>query len=234
MTHRLIPLAALLASLCTAGAQAAEYADVVSATPVTTTVSAPRRVCRDEQQVVQFAPSGAGAVIGAIAGGVLGHQIGGGFGQAVATGLGAVAGSAIGNQVEANNTPAAELPVRRCQTVNRVESRVVGYDVMYDYAGQRYSTRMARDPGKRMAIDVRPADSGSDSLPVPVADGGTNPAADASAWQEVPAAPQTVYYTPAPGYVVAPPTVVLSPFIGFGLGYYGGYYGGYRGHGRWH
>ena len=29
MTHRLIPLAALLASLCTAGAQAAEYADVV-------------------------------------------------------------------------------------------------------------------------------------------------------------------------------------------------------------
>ena len=237
MTHRSIPLAALLASLCAVSAQAAEYADVVSATPVSATVSVPRRVCRDEQQVLQPAPSGAGAVIGAIAGGVLGHQIGGGFGQALATGLGAVAGSAIGNQVEANNTPSAEVPVRRCQTVNRVESRVVGYDVMYDYAGQRYSTRMARDPGKRMAIDVRPAESGRDNLPVPLADGGANPVADASAWQEVPAAPQAVYYTQAPGYVVAPPAVYLSPFIGFGLGYYGGYYGGfyggYRGHGRW-
>ena len=239
----LIPLAAAVcAAFAGTNVQAAEYADVVSATPVATAVSVPRRVCRDEQQVVQHAPSGAGALIGAIAGGVLGHQIGGGIGQAVATGLGAVAGSAIGNQVEANNMPGAEVPVRRCQTLNRVESRVVGYDVMYDYAGQRYSTRMARDPGKRMAIEVRPAESGSDSLPVPAADGGANPVADASAWQEVPSAPQTVYYTQAPGYVVAPPTVYLSPFIGFGLGYYGGYYGGYhggyyggyRGHGRWH
>ena len=234
MNPRLIPIAGLLATaLGTAGAQAAEYADVLSATPVTTTVSVPRRVCRDEQQVMQPAPSGVGAVIGAIAGGVLGHQIGGGFGQAAATGLGAVAGSVIGNQVEANNAPATEVPVRRCQTVNRVESRVVGYDVMYDYAGQRYSTRMARDPGKRMAIDVRPAESGADSLPVPT-DSGASPAADASAWQAVPAAPQTVYYTQAPAYVVAPPTVYLSPFVGFGLGYYGGFYGGYRGHGRWH
>ena len=235
MNPRLIPLAGLLATaLGATGARAADYADVISATPVTTTVSVPRRVCRDEQQVVQPAPSGVGAVIGAIAGGVLGHQIGGGFGQAAATGLGAGAGSVIGNQVEANNAPATVVPVRRCQTVNRVESRVVGYDVMYDYAGQRYSTRMARDPGKRMAVDVRPAESGSDRLPVPVADGGANAVADASAWQEVPATPQTVYYTQAPGYLVAPPAVYLSPYIGFGLGYYGGYYGGYRGHGRWH
>ncbi|MBC7734106.1 MAG: hypothetical protein H7306_19815, partial [Bacteriovorax sp.] len=66
MNPRLIPIAGLLATaLGTAGAQAAEYADVLSATPVTTTVSVPRRVCRDEQQVMQPAPSGVGAVIGA-------------------------------------------------------------------------------------------------------------------------------------------------------------------------
>jgi len=223
MTHRLIPFAALLCSAV--ASQAAEFAEVVSATPVTVSVSVPRRVCRDEQQVVQPAPSGAGAVIGAIAGGVLGHQIGGGFGQAAATGLGAVAGSVIGNQVEANNTPPAEVPVRRCQTVNRVESRVVGYDVLYDYAGQRYSTRMARDPGARMAIDVRPAEAGTDTLPVP-----SEAVADASTWQAVPEAPAAVYYSPVPVLVAPPPMVYVSPFIGFGLGYYGGYYGGHR---RW-
>lgn len=131
MKHRLVPLGALLATtlspLC---AQAAEFADVVSATPVTVSMPVARRVCRDEAQLVQTAPSGAGAVIGAIAGGVLGHQIGAGFGRAAATGLGVVAGSVIGDQVEANNAPLAEVPVRRCQTVNRIESRVVGYDVI--------------------------------------------------------------------------------------------------------
>ena len=225
-------------------ARATEYADVVSATPVTVRVSTPRQVCRDEAQIVQPGPSGAGAVIGAIAGAVLGHNIGAGFGRAAATGLGVVAGAAIGDQIEAINTPAAEVAVRRCQTVNRIESRVVGYEVMYDFAGQRYSTRMARDPGARMAVEVRPAEVGNDRLPVPVearADAESRwsqaapvPPAESMAVPTLPADPQTVspqarYDASEPVYIAAPPVLYLSPFIGFGLGYIGGYYGGYRG-----
>jgi uncharacterized protein YcfJ len=102
-----------------------------------------------------------GAVIGAIAGGVLGHTVGGGFGRAAATGVGAVAGSVIGNHVEANATPATEVPVRRCQSVSSCENRVVGYDAIYDYGGQRYSARLGRDPGRQLAVDVQPSDGGA-------------------------------------------------------------------------
>ena len=88
--------------------RAAEYANVISATPVTGSVAAPRQECAEGERVVQPQPSGAGAVIGAIAGGVVGNQFGHGFGRAAATGLGAVAGSAIGNNVEANANPPAD------------------------------------------------------------------------------------------------------------------------------
>ena len=108
--------AALLGA--TATASAAEYANVVSATPVTNSVAVPRQDCVQSEQVVQPQPSGAGALIGAIAGGVIGNQFGHGFGRAAATGVGAVAGSAIGNNVEANANPPSTVPVRRCRTVN--------------------------------------------------------------------------------------------------------------------
>jgi len=101
-----------------ATASAAEYAHVVSATPVTNSVAVPRQDCVQSEQLVQAQPSGAGAVIGAIAGGVIGNQFGHGFGRAAATGFGAVAGSAIGNNVEANASPPQSVPVQRCRTVN--------------------------------------------------------------------------------------------------------------------
>ena len=254
-----IATAALLGSaLAPLAARAAAYADVVSATPVTVPVSTPRQVCRNEAQVVQPGPSGAGAVIGAIAGAVLGHNVGAGFGRVAATGLGVVAGATIGDQIEASNTPAAEVAVRRCQSVSRVESRVVGYDVMYDFGGQRYSTRMARDPGARMAVEVRPAEGGNDRLPVPLAaradaeaqwsQAAPVPAPGATSMTAVPppsADPQALYPQAVysePYYIAAPPSFYLSPLIGFGLGYLGGYYGGYYGgrggyyggrHGHW-
>src|SRR5258708_7853781 len=95
--------------------QAAEYANVVSVTPVTVPVTVGQRVCNTERQVVPAQQTGAGAVIGMIAGGVLGNTIGSGGGRALATGVGAVAGSVVGNQIEANTAAAAgtEVPVQR-------------------------------------------------------------------------------------------------------------------------
>ena len=220
-------LAAIGATFAAAfDATAAELATVVSSTPVIASIAVPRQVCNDGQQIVQQRPSGAGAVLGAIAGGVIGHNLGNGFGRAAATGVGAVTGAIIGDQVEAANSPVTEVPVRRCQTVSSTEQRVVGYDVVYEYAGQRYSTRMARDPGRQMAVNVQPADAGG--LPAPLDQGRDGMPVPSSA------APQAVYYAPAPQTVYyAPSPLYLAPVIGFGLGYYGGYYSGYRGHNRW-
>ena len=224
-TQRTGALALVLGGACVAAA-AAEFATVVSATPVSAAVPVLRQKCFDSQALVQTQPSGAGALLGAIAGGVIGHNLGSGFGRAAATGVGAITGSVIGNQVEANATPPLDVPVRRCRSVTRTEERVLGYDVMYEVAGQRYSTRMARDPGRQFEVTMQSADAGGASVPAP---------ADASLMAAAAPAPTPtpVYYQPVPGpvyydYATAPPLVYVAPFIGFG--YYGG---GYRSYRRW-
>jgi uncharacterized protein YcfJ len=192
------PRVALFAALAVPvlAAHAAEYATVVSSTPVTAQVAVARTVCSNEQQVVRPATTGGGAVLGAIVGGVVGNTIGHGMGRAVATGVGAVAGSAIGNQIEANGNPPGEVTVQRCRPVSAYENRTVGYDVVYEYAGRRYATRLANDPGARMAIDVNPAAAAAPAAPAP---------ADVEAY---PAAPAAVY-APAPA-------VVVTPYVGWG------------------
>ncbi len=235
-----------------AAASAAEYANVVSATPVTGSVAAPRQDCVQGEQIVQQQPSGAGALIGAIAGGVVGNQFGHGFGRAAATGIGVVAGSAIGNNVEANASPPQAVPVRRCRTVNGYESRVIGYDVVYEYSGQRYTTRLPSDPGPRLAIDVRPVGNAPlDRVGPPASYGAVPPAyaQDAPSYSEAapayyddaPAyyAPAPVaYYAPGPAYYPAP-YYVAPAAIGLGIGYWvgrtwhRGYRSGWGGHRGW-
>lgn len=220
--------------------QAAEYATVISATPITSQVGVPRRICSDERQYMQPQSSGAGAVIGAIAGGLIGNTFGGGSGRAAATGLGAVAGAALGNSVEMNGHTARDVPVQRCQTVSSYENRAVGYDVVYEYAGRRYSTRMAQDPGREIRIDVRPAAetlSGRGSpgyldAPAYVPGPALVEAAPPAYYAPGPAyyAPAPVYYSPAPVYYGAP--AYYGPSIGIGVGV-GGYWGGGHRHRHW-
>jgi len=201
--------AAVAATALAPLAAQAEVARVISATPVMASVAVPNRVCTEEQQLVGARPSGAGAVIGAIAGGVLGHQVGGGFGRAAATGIGAVAGAAIGNGIEvnaANAYPPTAVPVQRCQTVSAYENRTVGYDVVYEYAGRRYTTRTSRDPGPEIEVDVRPAGAIADAPPQA---------------RYLDAPPPRGAYALAP-VVAAPPVVYVAPPVG----YYGGYYVG--------
>lgn len=234
-------------------AHAAEYADVVSATPVMQSVTAPRQECAQGEQIVRQQPSGGGALIGAIVGGVLGNQFGHGVGRAAATGLGVVAGSAVGNNVEAANGGTAVVPVRSCRTVSAYENRVVGYDVVYDYNGQRYTTRLPRDPGPRLAIDVRPAATPLDRVGPPATYGAVPPTTygavppvqyEAPAYVDSPIYVQSaptyyeqapVYVERAPSYYYGPPAYVGPAVIGLGLGYWvgrswhSGYRGGYRG-----
>ena len=248
---------ALLGAAASAGA--AEYATVVSATPVSGSVAAPRRDCVQADQIVQQPPSGAGALVGAIAGGVIGNQFGHGFGKAAATGVGAVAGSAIGNNVEASANPPTVVPVQRCRTVNAYESRIVGYDVVYEYHGQRYTTRLPRDPGPRLAIDIRPAAGAPLDRVGPPATYGAVPQAyaaapaysepapsyggDAPLYYDEPAPVYPARYAPAPAYYGTPyyAPAIVGPAIGIGIGYWigsswhrGYRYGGYHGGRRWH
>jgi uncharacterized protein YcfJ len=235
-TTGLVAAAALALLGASGAASAAEYATVVSSTPVTGSVTVPRQDCVQGEQLVQQPPSVAGALIGAIAGGVVGNQFGHGFGRAAATGLGAVAGSAIGNNVEANANPPAAVPVQRSRTVRMQENRIVGYDVVYEYHGQRYSTRLPQDPGARLAVDVRPAAGNAplDRVGPPDTYGAVPPAyADTAPIVDDPApvyytygAPRSYYYG-AP--VVYPAPYYAGPVIGFGIGYWAGH-AWHRGH----
>jgi len=216
--------------------QAAEFATVVSSTPVNVPMTVAQRVCSNERQVVPAQQTGAGAVLGMIAGGVIGNTIGGGSGRALATGVGAVAGAVAGNQIEANTAAAAgtEVPVQRCHVVNTSQQRTVGYDVMYEYQGQRYSTRVDHDPGSRLEV-MR----GSDGVPTPVAAAAPQPQPQPQQYgQPVPAygqaapvyAPAPVYYSPAPVVYAPAPVVYVNPYpvVNIGFGYYGGYYRRWR------
>jgi uncharacterized protein YcfJ len=223
-------------------AMATEYGRVLSSTPVTAQVLVPQQQCTDQQQQVPTPPSGAGALIGAVVGGVVGHNLSDGFGRATATGLGAVVGSVIGDRVEAGNTATTDSLARSCQTWTRTENRLIGYDVVYDYQGRRYATRLAQDPGPSLALNVNvvPASDvmGQAPLAAPEAPGAP---------QVVVLAPPSVVYVTAPNYVsygngyvsygpgygYGGPWVGALPIIAIGAyggyGYYGGRYGG-RGH----
>lgn len=207
-----LPLAGLgLAAACST-ALATEYGTVISTTAVTAQVAVPQQQCTEQQALVQPRTSGGGALLGALVGGVVGHGIGDGLGRAAATGLGAVAGSVVGDRVEAANTPAQAVPVRSCQTLTSYENRVIGYDVTYEYNGQRYLTRVAQDPGPRIALNVTVAPAS-----------GTVSATPAVVVAPVPVVPAYGYYGPYyDRYYDGGPVVTVAPRVVIG---------GYRRHG---
>ncbi len=147
-----------------------DYAKVIEVTPVVryVTVTTPVKECWEETAYYTRTRPDAGRVgktlFGAIVGGVIGHQFGSGRGNDAATIAGSLVGAAVANG--SNNRPYYQTteyarPVRRCETNYRShqEERIDGYDVLYRYHGQKYTTRMPYDPGKRLKIrvDVRPA-----------------------------------------------------------------------------
>lgn len=149
---------AILSALTLMGtvATAQEQAKVISSTPVIQQVAIPQQVCSNETIYNSNSqPSGAGAVLGALAGGAAGNTIGNGGGRAAATAVGIIGGALLGNAVEGNAHP-AQQNVQRCTTETRYENRTIGYDVVYEYAGRRYTTRMPTDPGATIPVVVQP------------------------------------------------------------------------------
>lgn len=140
-------------------ADTTQYGKVVSVDPVRKTVNNPQQVCKDEVVSHTTPPKDehrlAGTAIGAVAGGLLGNQIGGGKGKTLATVAGAVGGGYAGNRVQAsrqqgNVTSTVE---RHCSTVNNSSTKLVGYDVRYEYKGVTRTVRMDHDPGDRVKVE---------------------------------------------------------------------------------
>lgn len=135
-----------------------KYAKVVSVDPVRTTVNNPKQVCRDEVVSHTAPPKDqhqiAGTAIGAVLGGVLGNQVGGGKGKTLATVAGAVGGGYAGKKVQESRQHGTVTTTteRHCDTVNNTSSKIVGYDVRYEYNGVTRTVRMDHDPGDRVQV----------------------------------------------------------------------------------
>ncbi len=214
--------------LATAGlgatlAQAAEYGHVISSTPVLEQVSVPHQVCTTTQVQSQVR-TGGGALIGAVVGGALGNQFGRGNGRTASTLIGAVGGGLVGDQIEAQHYGSYPVTqnVQQCRTENTFESRTVAFNVLYEYAGQRYTVQTPQHPGKRIALQVSPVSQVVAHHPV----GVQAFAQPVSVYYDAPPV-QTVTYQPV--NYVRPAVVVAAPVY---EAYPRPYYGSHRWHHR--
>lgn len=131
---------------------------------------------------------GGGALVGGVVGGLLGNRIGNGRGKETElTVAGALLGAAIGANANRGRADRHERwdrwdrrgrwdrwdryerdarswraePVRRCEVTweSRPVERVDGYEVVYRYAGRRFTKVVDDHPGERMRVrvDLEPA-----------------------------------------------------------------------------
>ena len=123
---------------------------VISATPAYRTQMRDRQVC--DSAPAAGGHGTAGTVIGGVAGGLLGNQVGKGNGRTLATVAGALGGALAGNAIGSNVQSAPE-----CRTVSEQQQVVVGYDVVYDFSGQRGRVTLPSQPGPTIVVEVRPS-----------------------------------------------------------------------------
>ena len=156
----------LLAMSTAANAEFYDYAKVISSQPIVryVTVKTPVRECWQDTEYYSAYDHRRGTagrtLAGAIIGGVIGHQFGSGRGNDAATIAGSMIGAAVAHG-PAHRRVEYSRPIERCETRYRdhQERRIDGYNVVYRYKGQKYSTRMPYDPGTRIKVrvDIRPA-----------------------------------------------------------------------------
>jgi uncharacterized protein YcfJ len=163
--------AALILTLSAAAASAGHYrpspkpaqffdqARVVSSIPVYEEVNAPRQECWVEQTGYEYETRDrkyGGTVLGTLLGGAIGHQIGKGHGRDAATAVGAVIGAVAGSNADNRDSRTYRRPVEeeRCRTVDNWTRRITGYDVVYRYQGNEYSTFLNYDPGSTLRLQV--------------------------------------------------------------------------------
>ena len=85
----------------------------------------------------------------------MGNQIGGGTGKKIATVAGAAGGGYAGNKIQEGmqERDTYTTTQTRCNTVNDISDKVVGYDVRYMLDGKEGKVRMDRDPGNQIPVN---------------------------------------------------------------------------------
>lgn len=193
MNHLIITSALLGLTAWAPGlAMAQEVGQVLSRTGVYQQVAVPRQTCTPTPVVVQSS-SGAGALMGAIAGGAMGNAVGDGSGRALATMIGIMGGAMVGERIEGPGQTYTQNQIN-CSTQTVYENRLMGYDVVYEFAGKQYRVQLPQDPGPTIALNISPVGQGLHSTAPPPVQYAT----------VVTSAPQVVY-VPAPVYRTRPP-----------------------------
>ena len=204
-----------LLCIAAAAAQAQEVGQVISRTAVYQQVAVPRQTCVQSAPQAPTQTSGGGAIIGAIAGGVIGSQLGGRDSQGLATMAGVIGGAVLGNKVESQNNP--PQPQTTCTTQTVYENRLIGYNVVYGYAGKQYNVQLPQDPGPTIPLQVTPMSTPRSEAPAATIVSHLPPATVVTE--------SRVVYVPTPVYRSYPPV-----YTGVNLGW--GWSSGHR-HGHW-
>jgi len=139
-----------------------EWATVVEAEPVIRIIRRPvnEEVCWQEEvyREVPERRAKAPVVFGALLGGLIGNQFGSGHGRDAMTFAGVALGSAIAkdNQRRANPQHFYASLEDRCgiNTQWTETEQIIGWDVVYEYQGATYVTRMQDEPGDRIQVQV--------------------------------------------------------------------------------
>jgi uncharacterized protein YcfJ len=181
-----------LAAWTPAWATAQEVGQVLSRSAVMQPVAVPRQTCTASPAVVHSS-SGAGALMGAIAGGAMGNAVGDGSGRALATMIGIVGGAMVGDRIEGSGQASPQNHTT-CTTQTVYENRLVGYDVVYEYAGKQYRVQLPQDPGPTISLNISPVGQTLQSAAPPPVQHAT-----------VIHTPAQVVYVPAPVYRTYPP-----------------------------
>jgi uncharacterized protein YcfJ len=155
-----------------------DLARVISSTPILSQTAVPKQVCttqpvsytretqvsRNDDNSMHNGGSGAGAVVGGLLGAVIGNQIGKGSGRAAATAGGLIGGAILGSQIGKSDGADKRSTVQttdvrnvqNCTTQNMYESKTIGYNVVYEYAGKQYSAQFVNDPGQWVQVQLSP------------------------------------------------------------------------------
>lgn len=136
------------------GLQAQEVGQVISRTAVYQQAAVPRQSCTQSPAVAPAQNSGGGAIIGAIAGGLIGSQLGGRDSKGITAMAGVIGGAMLGDKAESQGN--APLPTTTCTTQTVYENRLIGYNVVYEYAGKQYNVQLPQDPGPTISLQVTP------------------------------------------------------------------------------
>ncbi len=215
-------------------AQAAEMGRVVDKVQIVREEPVSQQVCQTENVQVPAQRSGAGAVVGGIAGGLLGNTVGRGSGNAAATVIGAVTGAVVGDRIDNADRAPSVQSVQRCSTERTMQDVVIGYRVTYEYAGRRYTTRLAQDPGEWVPVTVTASGAmpAADQVDVLPARRATTTVVEEQPRVIYEQPPQVVYA--APPVIYAPPPVYWGPPAYWGPAVSIGLHFGFGGHGhRW-